>query len=70
MSTPAWNALDSHRLATQNLRMSDEFARDKYRAQRFSIEAAGVFLDYSKNRITADTMRLLLALARERGVLL
>ena len=68
MSTPAWNALDSHRLATQNLRMSDEFSRDKYRAQRFSIEAAGVFLDYSKNRLTADTMRLLLALARERGV--
>ena len=68
MKSPAWNALDSHRLATQNLRMSDEFARDEHRAQAFSIEAAGVFLDYSKNLINSDTMRLLLALARERGV--
>jgi glucose-6-phosphate isomerase len=65
----AWNALDSHRLATQNLRMSDEFSRDAHRAQKFSVEAAGVFLDYSKNLITADTMRLLLSLARERGVM-
>ena len=68
MKTPAWNALDSHRLATQKLRMSDEFARDEHRAQTFSIEAAGVFLDYSKNLITPETMRLLLSLARERGV--
>ncbi len=68
MKTPAWNALDVHRLATQNLRMADEFSRDEHRAQRFSMEAAGVFLDYSKNLISAETMRLLLALARERGV--
>ena len=68
MISPTWNALDLHRLATQNLRMADEFERDEHRAQRFSIEAAGVFLDYSKNRITAETMRLLLALAVERGV--
>mgnify|MGYP000615521564 FL=1 len=68
MKTPAWNALDSHRLATQNLRMSDEFSRDAHRAKKFSIEASGIFLDYSKNLITADTMRLLLSLARERGV--
>ena len=68
MTTPAWNALDSHRLATQNLRMADEFSRDAHRAQKFSMDAAGVFLDYSKNLITADTMRLLLSLARERGV--
>ena len=68
MKTPAWNALDSHRLATQKLRMSDEFAGDEHRAQTFSIEAAGVFLDYSKNLITPETMRLLLSLARERGV--
>ena len=68
MKTPAWNALDSHRLATQNLRVSDEFSRDAHRAKKFSMEASGVFLDYSKNLITADTMRLLLSLARERGV--
>ena len=68
MKSSAWNALDSHRLATQNLRMTDEFAHDEHRAQTFSIEAAGVFLDYSKNLINSDTKRLLLALARERGV--
>ena len=68
MKTSAWNALESHRLATQSLRMADEFVYDEQRAQEFSIEAAGVFLDYSKNLINSDTMRLLLALARERGV--
>ena len=68
MKTPAWNALDSHRMATQNLRLADEFSHDEHRAKTFSIEAAGVFLDYSKNLINSDTMRLLLALARERGV--
>jgi glucose-6-phosphate isomerase len=68
MKTPAWIALEAHRAATQHLRMDVEFSRDDQRAQSFSIEAAGVFLDYSKNRINADTMRLLLTLARERGV--
>ena len=68
MKTPAWAALNAHRSAVQNLRMTDEFARDEQRAQRFSIEAAGVFLDYSKNLITPETMRLLLALASECGV--
>ena len=48
--------------------MMDEFSRDERRAQTFSIEAAGVFLDYSKNLISAETMRLLVTLARERGV--
>ncbi len=68
MNTLAWGALDSHRLTTQTLRMADEFAHFEQRARSFSIEAAGIFLDYSKNLITADTMRLLLALARERDV--
>ncbi len=64
----AWHALAAHRAATQTLRMIDEFARDTHRAQRFSIEQAGVFLDYSKNLINSETLRLLLVLARERGV--
>ena len=68
MKSSAWNALKLHRAATQNLPMMDEFSRDERRAQTFSIEAAGVFLDYSKNLISAETMRLLLTLARERGV--
>ena len=68
MKTPTWKALDAHRAATQELRMIDEFSRDEHRAQTLSIEAAGVFLDYSKNLINADTMHMLLALANERGV--
>ena len=64
----AWNLLESHRAATAGLRMADEFAKDAKRAANFSLEAAGLFLDYSKNLITAETRSLLLALARERGV--
>ncbi len=44
------------------------FADDPDRAKRFAAEGAGLFLDYSKNRITQETMDLLLALAKERGV--
>lgn len=68
MTTPAWKALEAHRQATQSLRMADEFSRSERRAQTLSLAAAGLFLDYSKNRITDETLGLLLALARERGV--
>ncbi len=64
----AWSALKAHHAAAAALRMADEFARDSTRAQTLSLDAAGLFLDYSKNRVTAETMRLLVALARERGV--
>ena len=49
-----WTLLESHRATTANLRMADEFAKDAKRAANFSLEAAGLFLDYSKNRITAE----------------
>ena len=64
----AWVLLESHRASIANLRMADEFAKDAKRAANFSLEAAGLFLDYSKNRITAETKSLLLALAQERRV--
>ncbi len=64
----AWTSLESHWASIANLRMADEFAKDAQRAGNFSLEAAGLFLDYSKNRITSDTKSLLLALARERSV--
>ncbi len=48
--------------------MRDMFAADPARFSRFSFETCGILLDYSKNRITEETMRLLFALARERGV--
>ena len=56
----AWVLLESHRASIANLRMADEFAKDAKRAANFSLEAAGLFLDYSKNRITAETKSLLL----------
>ncbi len=64
----AWTSLEAHRASIANLRMANEFAKDAKRAANFSLDAAGLFLDYSKNRITAESKSLLLALARERGV--
>ena len=64
----AWVALAEHQKQTATLRMADAFAFDETRAARFTLEAAGVVLDYSKHRITAETMTLLAALATERGV--
>ncbi|MEO7254300.1 MAG: glucose-6-phosphate isomerase [Casimicrobium sp.] len=63
-----WTLLESHRASISNMRMADEFGKDAKRATNFSLEASGLFLDYSKNRMTAETKSLLLALARERGV--
>lgn len=65
---PAWSALTDHyaQLAPQHLR--DLFAQDPERSDRFSLEAAGVFLDYSKNRITDETVALLVQLAHESGL--
>ena len=52
---PAWQALSKHRDAIQRVQLRSFFAEDSGRAERFSSEAAGVFLDYSKNRITDET---------------
>jgi len=64
-SLSAWRALGEHLKATESLQMRDLFEADPARFERFSLEAAGLFLDYSKNRITEETMRLLLELADE-----
>ena len=66
--TPAWKALTAHHAQVKDLHLRKLFADDPGRAERFSVEGAGLFLDYSKNRITDETMRLLLQLAEERGV--
>jgi glucose-6-phosphate isomerase len=65
---PGWKALEAHHaeLASQHLR--DLFAADPDRGTRLTAEAAGIYLDYSKNRITDETMALLAALADERGL--
>ena len=64
-SLPAWQALEEHQQAIEPLHLRDLFGQDPDRAGRFSMEAAGIHLDYSKNRITDETVGLLLALARE-----
>ena len=65
---PAWNALAAHHQQIQKLPLRKLFAEDAKRGQRFTAEAAGLFLDYSKNRITDQTLRLLLQLAGESGL--
>jgi glucose-6-phosphate isomerase len=65
---PAWQALGRHHGAVCDLRLRDLFAADARRAERLSFEAAGIHADVSKHRITAETVELLLTLARERRV--
>ncbi len=61
-----WKSLQQHHAGIKDQHMRDWFAADPYRFERFHIQAAGLSLDYSKNRITEETMRLLLQLANER----
>ncbi len=63
-TSPEWKALQGHYEAVKGLHLRTQFADDPKRSERFSLEAAGLFLDYSKNRITDETIRLLLDLAR------
>jgi glucose-6-phosphate isomerase len=67
-ATSAWKALSSHHAQIKDVHLRKLFADDPGRAERFSVEGAGIFLDYSKNRITDETLRLLLQLAEDRGV--
>ena len=65
---PAWKALAAHHKKIQGRTLRQLFAEDSQRAKRLSLEAVGLFLDYSKNRIASGTMPLLLKLARESGL--
>jgi glucose-6-phosphate isomerase len=64
----AWAALAAHHREVADLHLRDLFAQDPERAERMSVEGAGLFLDYSKNRVTDDTLRLLLDLAEAAGL--
>ena len=64
----AWNALAAHYRQIKGLHMRELFAKDPKRGERLAAEAAGVYLDYSKNRITDETLDLLLQLAKEAGL--
>ena len=65
---PQWNALSRHHEEIKGTTMRELFAIDPQRFSKFSLEVDGIFLDYSKNRITEHTLDLLMGLARERGV--
>src|SRR5690554_7373610 len=66
--SPEWQTLLHHRRAQDALSLAGLFRDDPRRFRQFSLHAAGLLFDYSKNLITAETMALLLALAEKAGV--
>jgi glucose-6-phosphate isomerase len=68
MARPSWKALAVHFKKIKPLHLRKLFAADPKRGLRMSLEGAGLFLDYSKNRITDQTIRLLVQLAKESGL--
>jgi glucose-6-phosphate isomerase len=64
----AWKALEAHYQKIQPLHLRQLFAQDPQRGQRLTAEALGIYLDYSKNRVTDETIKLLLRLAEESGL--
>jgi glucose-6-phosphate isomerase len=64
----AWSALASHYKKVSKLHLRELFADDPKRGERMAIEAVGLYLDYSKNRVTDETLKLLFRLARESGL--
>src|SRR6202012_6055855 len=65
---PAWKALEANYKQVSALHLRDMFAKDAGRGDRMTAEAAGIFLDYSKNRVTDETLKLLVQLAEESGL--
>jgi glucose-6-phosphate isomerase len=65
---PAWLALEKHAAEIRDVHLRQLFADDPARGERLALEAEGIYLDYSKNRITDQTLALLFALAREVGL--
>jgi glucose-6-phosphate isomerase len=65
---PAWKSLETHHRNIRELHLRKLFADDPKRGERMTAEALGLYLDYSKNRITDETLKLLLQLAEESGL--
>jgi glucose-6-phosphate isomerase len=63
-----WNALEAHNQKVREFHLRDLFKHDPKRGERMTAEAVGIYLDYSKNRITDETLKLLVELARESGL--
>jgi glucose-6-phosphate isomerase len=72
VSTPkraaAWKALESHAGTMSRIHLRQLFAEDRTRGERMALEAVGLYLDYSKNRVTDETVRLLVQLAEDSGL--
>src|SRR5208283_1845528 len=65
---PAWKALEAHYEQVRKMHLRELFGDDPGRGERMTVEAVGLYLDYSKNRITDETIKLLLQLAEESGL--
>src|SRR5262245_57127729 len=65
---PTWKTLEAHYQKVKALHLRKLFAEDPQRGERLPVEALGIYLDYSKNRITDETLKLLLQLAEESGL--
>lgn len=65
---PAWKALETHYEQIKDVHLRTLFAQDSARGERLTLEAAGIYFDYSKHRITDETLRLLARLAEEAGL--
>jgi glucose-6-phosphate isomerase len=68
VARPAWKALETHYKQVRKLHLRELFVSDPRRGERMTVEAASIYLDYSKNRITDETLKLLLQLAQESGL--
>jgi glucose-6-phosphate isomerase len=68
LEQPAWQALKQHSKEISKITLRQLFDSDPERGTRFTTEAVGLFLDYSKNRVTDETLRLLIELAQQRGL--
>jgi glucose-6-phosphate isomerase len=65
---PAWRALEAHYDAVKDVTLRELFAEDERRGERLAVAAVGLYLDYSKQRVTGETLGLLLRLAEESGL--
>src|ERR1700727_1511396 len=65
---PAWKALQAHYEKVRSLHLRELFAQDSSRGEQLVVDALGLYLDYSKNRITTETLELLFKLANEAGL--
>ncbi len=68
LKRPAWKALQAHHEKVRGLHLRNLFTEDPKRGERLSVEAAGIYFDYSKNRVTDETVKLLLQLAERSGL--